>query len=172
MGQNKLRVLSPDKYNSPNMLSPQDEGTKKAYFQVYEDYVIMHMTEKQIAERYGYSVSHVSRILKWVTMQLGEVDPDVQQRVMIDKLKMREQEIEQEIQNTSDIKTKRLLWIEMRQTDTLIAKLQGVLTTAVVDKSDRRSIQIFTGETIQMTRRQGVEKVVEGEVEYGKDETD
>jgi len=152
---NKLKIISKDKYQSEKLLTPRDEGTKELYFKIYEEYVMGHLTEKQLADKYGYTVYHVSRIIKWVTFQLGDPDPDAQLRVMIDKLKLRQQEMEIELQNAKTSQDKVLLWQEMRRTDTLIAKLQGLLSNSLIDMSDRRQINVLMNKVIT-ERRAGV----------------
>jgi len=155
MGTNKLKILSPDKYNSDKTLEPKDEGTKKLYFSIYEEYVLGHSSEKELAEKYEYSIYHISRIIKWVVTQLGEPDPDVQLRSMVDGLKMRQQEIEVILSKTSKIVEKVELWKELRRIDTLIARLQGLLSPVLIDMSDRRQVTVVTN---KLSRREGVEK--------------
>jgi len=142
MGQNKLKIISSDKYHSETTLDPKDKGTQELYFKIYEEYVLTHSSEKALAEKYGYSISHISRIIKWVVMQLGDPDPSVQLRSMIDNLKARQQDIELELQQTQNTQDKVSLWQELRRIDKLIAQLQGLLSTPLIDLSDRRQVTI------------------------------
>ena len=165
-----MKDLRPDKYNSDTNLDPQDQATKDKYFRIYEEYVMIHQTERQLSLKHSLSISHISRIIKWVTIQIGDIDEDAQLQVMIEKQKMRQQEIERELQRTVNtkndmgetiavsvltIREKVLLWQELRKTDALISKLQGLTSDALIDNSDRsRNLNVITNDNFVRRRQE------------------
>ena len=177
-----MKETSPDKYHSDTLLEPKDQATKDKYMRIYEEYVMIHQTERQLAVKHGLSLSHISRVIKWVTFQIGEIDEDAQLQVMIEKQKMRQQEIERELQRTVEtvgdmgkkipvsaltVREKVLLWQELRKTDALISKLQGLTSDAFIDNSDR-SRNVNVNMNPNFSRRKG-EITVDAKVEESTD---
>jgi len=148
--------LSPDKYKSPPILHPNDSGTRAKYFTIYQDYISLHMTHAQLAEKYDYHPKHIHRIIKWVAFEMGEFDPDAQLQALVDKTLLRQQEIELMIQNTQSDKVRVSLYGELRKHDMFIAKLQGLITNSIVDNSDRsKNITVITNPNMKRGQRDG-----------------
>jgi len=150
-----MKALTKQKYNSDRILTPKDQATKDFYFKIYEEYIMGHITEKQLGEKYNKNFATVSRIIKWVTFQIGEPDPDVQIRSLIDSLKLRQQEIDMEIQKAETVEDKVKLWRELREIDTLSARVQGLLSPVTIDMSDRRQVNVTMN---KLERRTGSEE--------------
>jgi len=156
MGQNKHNLVSTDRYSSSPRLHPKDKATQMLYYEIYENYVMMNLTERQIADKYDYHTSHVSEIIKWVVFDIGEFDPDTQVQAMIDKQRYRQQEIDLLITKTHSDKVKASLYPELRRIDIFIAKLEGLLTDAFIDMRDQsKPVTIIVNKGIK--RREGIE---------------
>ena len=156
MGQNKHNLVSTDRYSSAPRLHPKDKATQMLYYDIYENYVMMNLTERQIADKYDYHTSHVSEIIKWVVFDIGEFDPDTQVQAMIDKQRYRQQEIDLLITKTHSDKVKASLYPELRRIDIFIAKLEGLLTDAFIDLRDQsKPVTVILNKEIK--RREGIE---------------
>lgn len=130
-------IVSADKYKTPSRLNPKDSATRDKYYEIYQKYTMIHMTEKQLAEEYDVRPSYISEIIKHVTLEIGDYDSDVQLQVLIDKSKIRQQEIERMIQSVRSEKVAATLIAELRKIDMFIAKLMGLLSNSFIDNSDR-----------------------------------
>ena len=143
-------------YKSEDLLDPQKESTKLKYMEIYHDYTVGNKTEKQLAESHGFSPDHVCRIIKWAVHQLDNLDNKSKLHGIVDKLRLRQQTIEAELPNCKTVKEKAFVWGELRKTDRLIAQLEGLLSTAIFDMSDRRSVNMTVSDQIKQNRRTGV----------------
>ena len=156
-----IKDIRKDKYNSTKTLNPKSQADKDKYFKIYEKYITSHLTEKQLAEEYDYTLYHISRIIKWVTFEIGDIDPDAQLRVMIDKLKMRQQTQELELKSAKTTSDKTKVWKAMLQIDRLLSQLEGLLSTALIDMSDKRQVNVLMNDNFQ--RRSGTDPVEESD---------
>jgi len=163
VGHNIMKSLDKSKYTSPPRIQPKDKATQELYYQIYQDYTMMHMTEKQITDKYGYSdISTVSHIIKWVVFQIDELDSNSNVQIMIDKSKMRQQEIEACLMDIKSAKVKVQLWGELRRIDMFIAKLQGLMSNALVDIDNSKNIIVMNNPNLerrgQLNANRDVEK--------------
>lgn len=141
---------------STDLLDPKKESTKIEYMQVYNDYTTNNLTEKQLSQRYNYTPQHISSILKWCVTQLDGTDQQTKTKALIDKLRIRQQTIEAELPHCKNAKEKTLVYGELRKTDSLIAQLEGMLSTALIDMSDRRQVNMSVSDSLKR-RRGGVD---------------
>ena len=140
-------------YRNPEVkLNPTKESTKRRYFGIYEDYSLSNMTEKQIAEKYKLNPVHVSEILKWVASQLGNTDNKIKVRAIVDRLRIRQQDFEDFLTKKLTPKEAVLVHAELRKTDRLIAEMEGVLSTALIDMSDRRQVNMHLSDKMKGRR--------------------
>jgi hypothetical protein len=170
----KMRDINPDKYKSPSTLHPSKKDQVK-YFKIFEEYTVDYKTQKQLSIDYDMSHEHINRIIKWCTLEIGEVEPTVELNVTLEQLKRRSQEIKALVKTTEDIKEKILCYQEMRKIDQLRAKLNGTLSTALIDMSDKRTVNVKVNSEFSNDRRsgskpEGLDKVVEAEAEIDEDE--
>jgi hypothetical protein len=148
-----VKDIRKDKYNSNALLDPKSQADKDKYFRIYDDYVTSHSTMKQLAEKYGYGLHHTSRIIKWVTFQIGDPDPDAGLQVMIDNLKTRKQKLEALINKTGSVDDKIKIYRTLNSTDKLLSQIEGLLSSALIDMSDRRQVHVKMNDGLQ--RRSG-----------------
>ena len=167
-GIKSIREIKKEKYNSKAKLDPKTRHTKNKYFKVYEEYVTNCMTEKQLAEKFKTSIYHISRMIKWVTLEIGDPDPDAQLRVTIDKLLIRQQEMNTVYKTANNVDEKAKIWKALLQVDRLLSQLQSLLNTALIDMSDKRN-QVVVNMNENFQRRIGsgkkpedVDKQIEG----------
>lgn len=151
-----IKQKSVNDYRSDELLDPKKESTKVKYMEIYHDYTVGNMTEKQLAEKHEFSPDYVCEIIKWCVHQLDNMDNKSKLYAIVEKLRLRQQTIEAELGNCKTVKEKAFVWAELRKTDRLIAQLDGLLTTAIFDMSDRRSVNMSVSENIK-NRRTGVE---------------
>lgn len=139
---------SKGEYTTPSRMNPQSKMTRDKYYNIYHSYVSDHLTAKQVAEKFHMSPSSINGIIKWVVQQIGEVDPNAQLQQMLDKILLRQQKIDAEIDKV-DLTTdeKLALWREQRANDLLESKISGLITTSpVIDNSDRRTLIVKKAE--------------------------
>jgi hypothetical protein len=160
-GITKVKTPDPDKYKSKNTLQPTKEEDMKKYFKIYVDYVSKHKTQVQLATEYKFTPTHINRIIKWATIQIGEIDDDQELKVMIDNLKMRKQEIGREKEkllaldkdeNSDDSKESKKIkdsnidklakcWKAETQIDRLLANITKISNNKMIEiNNDHRSI--------------------------------
>jgi hypothetical protein len=134
----RAEELAVDKYRSDVLLNPKSRAVKEKYFKVYEEYILTHATERQIAEKYGYSMHHVSRIIKWVVSETDKGDMNTYYQVMIDKLSMALQQLEMDNLKAETIKEKMSVRGEIRRHLKLVAQVQKLLRHDInIDMSDK-----------------------------------
>ena len=160
----------PNKYD----LHPKREDTKQRYLRIYEDFVFNTMTQRELAKKHKIPAQHVNRILKWaVSEYYNEIDPKIYREVFTNKLGKRSKQLEKmmkkgfklnngEVISASNVYELMAIIRELRLNDRLMAQAQGVLSTALVDKSDKRTINVMVKD---LGRRGGVESTDRLEVE-------
>lgn len=136
-----------EEYRTPkNNITAASEETRQRYFIIYEDYIRNFKTELQIAKEYGYTPSHVCRIIKWCTQQFGQVTKKQRFREMFDRLAKSLQRLEKMYRNEEATGRKIQVMGEMRRTMKLLAQVEGLLVQAPkVDNSDRRKVTYVSG---------------------------
>jgi hypothetical protein len=149
MGKHKSRSddLSLDKYRSPTLLDPKSSKVKQRYFKIYEEYVLTHSTERELAEKYNYGIQHISGIIKWVVSQTEKGDNDVYFRTMVDKISHSLQELECTYQKEeTTVKEKVMLRGEIRRHFILLGKIQKLLGSDInIDMSNKsKTLTIVT----------------------------
>lgn len=141
LAKSTTREINPDKYKSSSTLTPTKRDKIK-YFKIFEEYVVDYKSQKQLAEAWDLSYEHVSRIIKWCTQEIGEIEPAEELNITLEQLKRRSQDILIEIKKTKELKLKVLCWQELRKIDMLKAKLNGTLSNALVDMSEKKVVNV------------------------------
>jgi hypothetical protein len=167
------KTVDPDKYKSDKILEPKSEADRQKYFMIYGEFVTKSFTQQQLAKKYNYSVTHISRIIKWSSFQIGKLDNDANLQVMVDANKTRLQEIAdvkknlktqldslpekyddpklnpKDIQKKNEELDKRRsvligdiskCWKAEHQVNRLISQIEGLMSTAVIQVNDHRSV--------------------------------
>jgi uncharacterized protein YkvS len=165
-----VHAVDPGKYKSEKLLEPKNEADRQKYFMIYGEFVTNQLTQKQLAEKHDYSVTHMSRIIKWAATQIGRLDNDSELKVMIDANKMRLQEIievkegllnqlkkinEEELKVDSDPKKDskdfsksrstiigdlNKCWKSEMQIHRLISQIEGLMGGALIEVNDNRTM--------------------------------
>ncbi len=165
-----VNTVDPNKYKSDKLLEPKSEADRQKYFLIYGEFVTNQLTQKQLAEKHNYSVTHMSRIIKWAATQIGRLDNDSELKVMIDAQKIRVQEIlevknslraqlekinEEELKADEDPKKDKKdfskirsniigdlskCWKAEMQIHRLISQIEGLIGGALIQVNDNRSV--------------------------------
>lgn len=154
----KVRHKSMADYKSKNVREPSKQSTRDLYMNFYTDYSVHGLTEKQVAEKHGVTHWYVCEGIKWAVSKLGNLDNSTKLQGLVEKLRRRQQGIELELEECENIKEKALIYGELRKTDRLVAELEGLLSTALIDLSDRRQVNMPAMNPDLSGRRKGVEQ--------------
>ena len=176
MGNNKAELLSKDSYRSDKVfVKPTSESTKQFYLSLYKEYSKGHLTEQEIADKHNLTRQHVNKIIKWAVYYLNSgMNEKVYKRVMLDNLKETEREIRDYMEGRKAIKPEAFKDImlgirELRLNNKIIAQIQGILSNAKVDMSDRRKITVVTNDLGRRRRGGGDKEEVDTEAEVVED---
>lgn len=148
-----VKDIRKDKYNSTALINPKSQAVKDRYFKMYEDYVTSHLTMGDLAEKYKIQIYQAGKIIKWVTFQIGDTDPDAALQVMVDNLKKRKQKVTGLLAECNSIKEKIKVYRTLTSIDKVLAKVEGLMSDSLIDMSDRRQINVKMNEGL--ARRTG-----------------
>lgn len=164
-----LKVLDEIKpvRKEPTSIDPQNEETKRKYFNLFTEYSTKNITQRQLAEKYGFSPVYVNRILKWCSEQLEGIDRPTYQEAMVEKVSVHLQKLDGFLDRMEKVgggtKESIAVMAEMRRTMQLLGKAQGLMDDGKVGRPMKVEINLPN-----IGRGQGVgpasAKVIEGEV--------
>jgi len=139
-GQNQADTRDITSYRSSALETPKSDATKRKWLNIYYDYANNALTEMQLAEQYGLCYSSVSKIIKWAVHHLHkEQDPKVYKAIILDRLRHRQQELDQLKKEATETRDKVLTYREQRLNDRLIAQVQSILSK---DTDDSGNVQV------------------------------
>lgn len=144
-----IKEITKDRYRSKKILNPKNEADKRKYFKIYEEYVLDNLLEKQLADKYSLTVFHVSRIIKWATFEIGEIDKDAQLRVIVDKTRSRLQEMAKVYKTANTVNEKVQIWREMNRCDVTLSRIEGLINNTIIDMSDKRQVTVTMNEEFE-----------------------
>lgn len=153
---NRADLISVDNYSSEPALNPQNESTKLKYIKIYKDYSLGSLTYRQLAEKYNMTFQYINEIIKWVVFQMKDkaIGRDEKLQALVDDIRERKQtlkDLEEMLRmklKDGKISSREYTDIcrEIRMSDKLEAQLEGLLSTALIDQSDKRQITVITND--------------------------
>lgn len=126
--RNRSDFLCKSSYRGSRLLKPKSRKIKEKYFEIYQNYILTHSTEKQLAEKYNLGLAHISAIIKWCVHQVDTGDPDVYFKAMDDTISHKLQELELKLRDDSLTHKEWLMTqAEIRRTLKFQAQIRKVL---------------------------------------------
>ncbi len=191
LGLQASKAIDPKKYKSDALLEPKSEADRQKYFIIYTEYASQSLTQKQLAEKHGYSPTHMSRIIKWAAHQIGNIDNDSELKIMVDFNKHRLQEIagvkasinkqmkeldeqKDDLKDNDKSKAERAkikvnlvtnlakCWKAEHQINRLVSQITGLMSGAVIQVNDHRSVNYQIAPSFE--RKTGSEMLPEDDI--------
>lgn len=152
------KTLDIDRYTeSDHDLDPQKESTKSFYMQIFTEYSVGNLTQKELAEKHKINYNHVNRIIKWAVNQLGETDHSVYLAASLEFVNNQIKDVTKLLEECGNVKEKLKVHAEKRLLVDLRAKLQGLLKTNI-ETGDKTINVLFPS-----FKMKDEAKVIEGE---------
>jgi len=142
-------ISTADYKNPENLLVPKSDERRIQYFEIYEEYVLTHQTYQQLAQKFGYSLDHIARIVKWAVYQVEDkADRKVWQSVIHDKISFQLQTLENILipgKNKAVLSVKEQLAVigEIRRNIKLLGQVAGIMAGDNQKTGDAPQVSIF-----------------------------
>lgn len=157
-----VKDIRKDKYNSDKLWEPESDAAKNKCFKIYQEYIMTDKTYKQLSDEFDYTLTHISRMVKWVTFQIGDIDANTEVKATIDSLKLRKQKMQKVLDTTQIVNEKSKIWNSMLKVDKVIAQLQGSMSSASVQINDnRKQTNVLMNDEFQRRTNEEVKKIEE-----------
>jgi hypothetical protein len=157
-------LVEADRYRTDDALDdlePKTRQTKDKYLRIYETYVLGHLTQKQVAEKFKMHPQYVGKIIKWACFYLsGPKNKEVYKQTLEDSLSYQLQKLEEILSRAKDggrIKDELAVLAEIRRTHRLLGQVRSVIKE-IGEDVNKQQINIIVP---QLHRGEGVESIKE-----------